>query len=359
MENYNDGYYHIGKDIEDYPDAVVYVVWSPRGPGKTYSVLWHPYENNFPTLFMKRTIDDVKLLCTSDDDNADFSPWKPINRDKGTNIHPKQISKGIGGFYESDAEGNPTGKPFGYIAALSAIKSIKGFDLSECEWLIVDEFIPQAGEIVRHKEGDMLLDLYMTLSRDRERRGRPPLKLILLGNAEEISTPITNSLEIVDDMARLAATGQTHLYIEERGILLHHITEEEFPVLADQKNKKTGLRKVMAGTAWASKAFEGEFSNNDFSNVCKIPLKGMQPLIKLRFKTHDYYIYMRDDGMYYMCKSPASVLFEYDLNKENDQKRFFSEYGIDLRNSCIEDMMKFQSYSMYDLIVNYKKYFDI
>ena len=38
-ERYDDGYYHIAKDIEKYPDATVYIVWSKRGPGKTYSAL--------------------------------------------------------------------------------------------------------------------------------------------------------------------------------------------------------------------------------------------------------------------------------------------------------------------------------
>ena len=44
-------------------------------------------------------------------------------------------------------------------------------------------------------EGEMLLDIYETLSRDRLKRGHAPLKLILFANAEEISTHITNTLE--------------------------------------------------------------------------------------------------------------------------------------------------------------------
>ena len=54
QEDYNDGYYHIGKDIEVFPDAVIYIVWSRRGPGKTYSALRYPY-HKFRTLYMKRT----------------------------------------------------------------------------------------------------------------------------------------------------------------------------------------------------------------------------------------------------------------------------------------------------------------
>ena len=35
-ENYNDGYYHISEDLKKYPNYWLYVVWSRRGPGKTY-----------------------------------------------------------------------------------------------------------------------------------------------------------------------------------------------------------------------------------------------------------------------------------------------------------------------------------
>ena len=103
-------------------------------------------------------------------------------------------SIGFGAFYDHfDDDGKPTGAPFSYCCALNAIKTIKGFELSACDWLLLDEFIPQAGEIVKRREGEMILDLYMTINRDRELRGLPELKLILFANAENISTiPITS-----------------------------------------------------------------------------------------------------------------------------------------------------------------------
>ena len=44
---------------------------------------------------------------------------------------------------------------------------------------------------------------------------------------------------------------------------------------------------------------------------------------------------------------------------ENEQKAFYIQHGIDLRTACIEERFKFQSYSMYDLIIHYKKIFNI
>ena len=86
----------------------------------------------------------------------------------------------------------------------------------------------------------------------------------------------------------------------------------------------------------------------------------MVPFIHMKYKTHDYYIHMKKDtGFYYMCSSRGSCLFDYNLNKENDQKKFWIEHQADLRNACIDGNMKFQKYTMYDLIVNFKKFFNI
>lgn len=357
-DTYKDGYYHVDDDLKAYPEAWLYVVYSPRGKGKTYSLLKYDKDErlNEPLIYMKRTIEDVNLICSRNDYGFDPSPYVPINRDDNTNIKAVKIKDGIGAFYEF-VEGEPQGLPISYILAMSAIKRFKGFDFSNAWAINLDEFIPQIGERCNPKEGELLLDLFMTVQRDRLRRGRPSLKLILFANAEEISTPITNTLEIVDIMANLNASGETHYYDEERQILIHHITEEEFPLTAEEK---TGIYRGMKNTAWFAKSFEGYFANNDFSNVNHINLKKFKCLIHLHYKTHDYYIYLRpDDGQYYMCESKQKALFNYDLNKENDQKRFYVEQWLDLRDRCIESKMVFKKYSMYDLIINYRHFFKL
>lgn len=362
MEDYNDGYYHLAKDLEDYPDAWCYVVWSKRGPGKTYSGLWKSYYDNIPIIYMKRTIDDVNMICSGNNDyNFDPSPYSPLNRDKGLNVRGVSISKkGIGAFYNTDPDGEPQGDPVSYCLAMNAIKSFKGFDFSQCDWILFDEFIPQLGERTSagNKEGELLLDLYMTVARDRQKRGKKPLKLILFANAEEIATPVTNTLEITDDMADLTQSGNTHLYLEERGILLHHITNDEIPI---KESEKSGIYKAMGHTSWGSKTFDGLFSNNDFSNVQKLSLKGFKPMIHIHYKTFDWFIYLNQDtSMWYCCESFQKCPFSYDLNRENEQKKFFYEWYIDLFECCRNDRFRFLKYTMYDtLIKSFKKLFKI
>ena len=61
-ENTADGYYHFGKDVYNFPDAWCYVVWSRRGPGKTYSALWHHVYNDFPIIYAKRTVENSRFF---------------------------------------------------------------------------------------------------------------------------------------------------------------------------------------------------------------------------------------------------------------------------------------------------------
>lgn len=358
-EDFNDGYYHINKDVADYPDAVIYIVWSPRGSGKTYSALRGCY-HKFKTLYMKRTNQDVKTICEfAGDIELDPSPWKPINRDFGTCVKPRLLQDGFGAFYDCDETGKPTGAVVNYIASLNAIKKIKGMDLSDAEWIIFDEFIPQAGEIVKRSEGEMLLDLYETVSRDRNKRGRPDLKLMLFANAEEISTHITNALEVVDTMAEMQAKGITKYYDDERGILFHHITPEEIPTTAD--GKPHGLQRAMKNTAWYDKSYMGLFSKNDFTSVCEMSIKNMRCMYHLHYRRkNDCYVYLnRKTGIYYFSPIKGQPIKSYDLDRENQQKRFYLDHGIELRRKTIDDRVKYNKYSYYDLIVNYTKFYDV
>ena len=354
-EDINDTYYHILKDLLKYPKAWAYFVWSKRGPGKTYSALWMCYYNDIKFIYMKRTDKDVNLILKNDNQEFDASPYKDLKRDKNINVVGVKIDDGIGAYYEADNEGEPTNL-LCYVLSFNKVQSYKGFGFADCEFIIFDEVIPQKGERVRRSEGENLLDLYMTVSRDRQKRGRAPLKLLMFANAEEISTPVTKELEIVDDIADLNANGQSHLYTD-RKMLLHHITNEEVPIT---ESEMEGIYEGMKGTAWFDKAFGGYFSGNDFTNVTKRSIRRSTPLIQLIYRKHSYYIYYNEDKeKYYMCSTPAKCQNVYNLDRENEQKKFYFDFAIDLRDACMNEDFKFEKYSMYDLIINYRKNFDL
>lgn len=345
-------YYDVYDDVRKYPDAVIIVAYSRRGVGKTYGALYGAYKNDIPIVYIKRTIEDINLIC-SGTELFDTSPYVPINRDHGTNIKPKKIANGIGAFYNFNSDNEPVGAPVAYAVALSAIKNIKGIDLSFCGYMIFDEFIPQISENrVLHTEGEAVMDVYATVARDREKRGKDPLKLFLFANAENIYCPVISELQILDDIANLAISGKSIYYNWERGILIHHVTEIELT-----ESEKGAMYKAMYGTKWFRKSYCGEFSKNDFSNVSKKVLKKFTPLMQIHYQESDFYIYQKDIE-YYVCKIKSNrAPIKMDLNKDNDVRKFYCRYCIDIQDACMDGHVKFSDYSLYDLIVNFDKRF--
>ena len=137
--NKNNYYYDIDNDITS-DDYWCYIIIGGRNTGKTYGALKDCYLKNRRFVFGKRTMDDVDLLMSGDEFGADMSPYAPINRDKHTNIHPVKLRPGFGAFYNF-VDDKPEGKPVCYVFSLSAVHKFKGFDMSDCDYMIFDEFI--------------------------------------------------------------------------------------------------------------------------------------------------------------------------------------------------------------------------
>lgn len=352
-------YYNIADDLTRYPENWCYIAYSGRNTGKTYSALKYMYTSKARFGFVKRTNDDVDILCKADrgviNANVNLSPWVPIMRDNpGIRIKTTKIMKGIGAFHNADIDGQPVGDPVGYVFSLNAISDIKGFNY-DADYLIFDEFIPKPWERVNRKEGDQLLDLYKTLDRDRIHRGLSPTKLICLANATEINNPVFSVLDIVDKVAELDHLDGFH--IEDRGIFIRKVKEKGFL----EKEEQHPMYKALRDTQWGQMALNGSFAYNDFSCVKNVSLKGASPLAEVIFnKKKHFYIYTKG-GLYYATtsrfnKSNAPV---YDLSREADQARFWLELGYDLRLATIDGKMYFKTYTMYDVIFNFKKLYKI
>lgn len=353
-------YYDIRNDLEAYPDAAIYIVIGGRGTGKTYSTLRYCTDEDEKYVFMKRTNKDIDLMCHNPKKDSRFevelSPFKSLNRDYNYNIHAVKLYEGFGGFWKMDAEGDPIGDVKGYILSFNAVSKFKGFDLSDCNFIVFDEFIPLPYERTNRHEGIELLDLYRTIGRDNNIRTGKILKLICLANSMTVSCPIINDFELTDIIVDMKANGISAKYLKERAIFIRIVPDING---FREKESKNPIYKAMRGTKWAQMSLDNDFAYNDFSNVVRRNLKNYRCLIHLKNKLKDYYIYVGDGGYYMTYRSNNKYEYDYDLNLENDQKRFYVEWGIDLRAECIDNRMKFETYEMYDLIVNYKDFYKL
>lgn len=366
MNKHNDIYYHLEDDLEAYPEAWCIVAIGGRSTGKTYSALEHCRINRAKFALMKRTQDDVDLLCSGTGRigsrmaayGADFSPFVPINRDKGCNVKAFAIRKGIGAFWECDDENEPLNTPIGLIFSLSGVSKIKGFNLDDIDYQIMDEYIPGIGDRVSRDEGEALLKAYDTISRDREERGKEPLKLILLANATKVNCPINETLDITDTIAEMNVRDIEFRYLEDRGILIHRLKNEEQTDL----RKERAIYQAMKGTKWLDESLGNKFANDDFSCIQKVNLKGFQPVCSLKEHNKQWYIYFNSNrDLYYMCNSAFNKkdVPSYDMDREVNQSAFYFDFLLTLKQACIDDRMLFSTYHAYDLITNFKKNYKI
>ena len=90
----------------------------------------------------------------------------------------------------------------------------------------------------------------------------------------------------------------------------------------------------------------------------KQKLKGHRCILHLKHLQKDYYVYKKG-STYFFTTIKGQCDKTYNLDRENQQKLFWMDYGIDLRQAAIEDRVIFSSYSGYDLIVNYRKNFNL
>lgn len=357
----NNIFYDFKDDYEQNKDMAIFLIIGGRGTGKTYSTLKYTYEAKIKHCFMKRTDDDVTLLCSGGSKkggniNFDLNPYKSINKDIGSNVKAISVYKGLGGFWKCDENGEPILDPIGYVISLHKVAKVKGFDLSDCRMIIFDEFIPLPYERVDRKEGIELLDFYKTVSRASFIKEGFVLPLVLLANATTVSCPIINELELADTIVEMQNNHISKLRLEDRSIFIHILEDKGGFREIEGQNP---IYKAMKGTQWADMSLNNEFAYNDFSNVDKKSLKHSRCLIRVRNKQRTYYIYVGGSGYYMTYQKSNTFAFDYDLNLENDQKRFYFEEVIDLQQACIEDRFKFQTYEMYDLIMNYKTFYKV
>lgn len=358
-------YYNIEEDLKKYPDCWCFIIYGGRATGKTYSSLKYCVENKKKFVFLRRTIEDVNTICTGHNlenknkqvrgyEGVDFSPFKSLNRDLKWNIKAFKILDGIGVFYNVDENDNPVGDVVGYIVSLSTTK-LKGFDLSECDIIIFDEFVNKSWERRMKKEGEAVMELYETISRGRTHRGLEDIKLICLANADNASSALTNTLEVTDSIAEMVTKNLEYFHEENRDIIIHKLnTTDDFR----ENEKKKKIYKAMQGTTWAKTALDNDFGYNDFSNIGRIPMKNYRPVYVFIYQRKRYTVYVNQDAMWYVTLSGCNQkLPEFNMDLENDQKLWYAEHFFTIYEATRENRCKFEKYTVYDVMINFKKFF--
>lgn len=325
--NYYDqnGYIDMGKIIA-IKCPFIFLVHG-RGTGKTYGMckfLCKHIGEKF--LFMRRTQTEADTISFTD-----FSPFQPVLADNPDlprlTVQGIPNVKNMSGVYiaeEKDGRETATGDAVGYIGALSTIANIRGFNGEQIKYWVYDEFIPERGARLLRDEGERILNCYETINRNREIKGKPPLKAVFLSNANRMDSPVFQSLGILDKVDAMTMRGQSECILPDRGIAILKLKESPISV----KKAETALYRATGDTGFKDMSLFNSFSADTYLYCRREPIAEYTPI----FQYEDIFIYKHKSvSRYYVTRHKSGGMirqyFDEDFSKKRmkrEQRNFFN-----------------------------------
>jgi len=307
-----------------------------RGTGKTYGSLDYCLDTytsgSHCFILLRRTQEQCNIIKSEDS-----SPFKAIERDRNYSIHVKcarGISKNMGKYcIDMGAEESKT---IGYAAALSTISSIRGFDLSDCDLIIYDEFIKERHERPIPDEGSAFLNAYETINRNRELTGERPVKCVCMANSNDIANPIFVKLGLVTICEKMLKKGYEVYTDPVRGIAIYLLQNSRI----SKKKSKTALYNLAGDSSDFTKmAIENDFNFEDGINTRSLNIKEYKPVVKageLVFYRH------KNNDTWYVSSHISGSPEEYGTS-DIELRRFCRSYYY-LWDAYLNKKIFFESY---------------
>lgn len=244
-----------------------------RGTGKTYTALKYAVENDIKFMLMRRTQSQCDII-----NMPQFNVFNALNADTGTSIQPHKISKQNAAYYHTeftDGKYIAKGAPIGYTCALSTISNMRGFDASDIDLLIYDEFCPERHERPIKHEADAFFNAVETINRNRELKGKPPVKCLCLANSNDLANPLYTGLGVLSTIDKMRQKGREEYRNKDRGLYIISLLHS--PI--SKQKEKTALYKLTADTSFADMALKNAYVDDIPSCIKSLPLAECTPIV--------------------------------------------------------------------------------
>ena len=280
------------------------IVVGARGTGKTYGALTGALDQDLKFIYFRRT---QKIIDAVTDPALHI--FKRINQDRQRDIQPGR-SSGLVRFMEKET-------CVGYAAGLSTFANVRGFDGSDIDLIIYDEFIPEPTERVMFNAYTALLNAVETIGRNRELEGRPPVKTLLLSNSDLIYSDIVTGLKIGDRLLAMQESGVEMLDVSPE-LLIIRPTGEAFR----EQKRDTALYRLTSGQSYAAVALDNAFPIEDRERIKNRPLAEYRPLAAIG----GICLYKHKSGGSYYVTDKITGAPKLYASDPADEKRFVREW---------------------------------
>lgn len=232
----------------------------PRQVGKTYGTIKYLLDRDEKFILMRRTMTELDFIAS-----GVISPFSGM----GYDLDVKRDSKYTGAAVDGDGNVRVS------LMALSTVSKIRGFSAYDYTNLVYDEFIPERHVTRIKNEADAFLNAIVTIAGNRELEGKEPLKVWLLANSNNLSSPILSTFGLTDKIEAMSRRGQEYSVMTDRGVMV--ILPKSTDVISRRRN--TALFKAVSEDAeFSQMALDNAFSYNDPEGVRRRPLDGLQPV---------------------------------------------------------------------------------
>ena len=283
------------------------VVVSARGGGKTYGTLKFLIENDLRFIYLRRTKTVLDIVT-----DQRYQPFKRLNSDQGWQIVPEKRN-GLPVFIDKLAEGEPV---VGYAAALSTFSHVRGFDASDVDVVVWDEFIPEPTERLMFNGFTAFANALETIGRNRELEGMAPLKVVLLSNSDLIYGDVVEGFHLGDELLQMQEHGVEVLEHSPDMLLIMPKLEAYAERKAD-----TALYRLTEGSSFSDVALRNSFPVEDRSMIKRRPLAEYKPVCRIS----GFCVYRHKTGRsWYVTDHVSGDPVTYD-NTEADHRRFLRE----------------------------------
>ena len=274
-----------------------------RGIGKTYGAISYCLDHGIKFMYLRRTQTQADIAG-----NPIYTPVKAIT----DSVYPERSGKNL--YILTDADKNH----YAYIAALSTFSNLRGFDASEIDWIIFDEFIPESSERSLKSEGESFLNLYETINRNRELKGLKPVKVLLMANSNQIASDILMQLQLVRPIAKMIKAKQSYWQDQDRSISV--IYPIDSPI--SKAKEKTALYKMTGSGSYSDMALGNIFSDLDDPMIKSRPLNEYKPMAAIG----EICIYRhKSKSEFYVSAHKSGKPVQYTLS-QSDVARFRKTY---------------------------------
>lgn len=343
-----DGYIDMDTLMKKDDSSFIFIVGA-RGIGKTFGALKYFIDNRIKFIYMRRTQTQIEMVRSDE-----LNPFKALQTELGDDYAfvMKSVNKNITGVYKAvkDEAGiyKPFGEMVGLMLALSTVSNIRGFDASDCEVLLYDEFIPERHEKAIQSEGTALLNAYETCNRNRELKGRRPMRMICLSNSTNLANPIFTELKLITIAEKMLQKGSDFRKIPERSLSIY--IPHDSPI--SKRKAETSLYRLAGEDSdFAQMSLKNEFNKEYFGQVRSLNLKEYRPIVSVG----EICVYKhKAERLWYVSGHTSGDPERYD-SSEVELRRFANDYYY-LKTAHLNRHIFFESYIQQVLFEQYIKF---